>query len=241
MSAGKKRRLTAPRRYWTPAEEALMREHYATRRTDELARELGRDPKRVLAKAASMGLKKTRELKSEMAREHSARPDHGGRAHQFKPGLVPWNKGTHFDSGGRSAETRFKPGQKPHTWVPVGSYRIVQNKSGGPQLERKVNDLPGPNSVRWHPVHRLVWEEAHGPVPDGYIVVFRAGKKTTELADITLDAVECITRAELMRRNTIHRLPPEFAEVARLKATLQRVINTRTRKDGQAAKPAETP
>ena len=118
----KSKDILPPRRYWTPAEEALMREHYATRRTEDLARELSRAPKQVLAKAAAMGLKKTRELKAEMAREHSLRPDHGGRQHQFKPGLAPWNKGTHFDSGGRSVASFSLPVFANTTWQSGGSF-----------------------------------------------------------------------------------------------------------------------
>jgi hypothetical protein len=33
----------------------------------------------------------------------------------------------------------------------------------------------------WVAVHRLVWEQAHGPVPPGHIVVFRPGRHTTDL------------------------------------------------------------
>lgn len=227
------------RRYWKPWEEQFLREHYADKHTHAIAVALDREPKQIHSKAIALGLHKSRELIAAMARDASRRPDHGGRAHQFAPGLTPWNKGATFVAGGRSAETRFKPGSKPHTWVPIGSYRIVINKNGGPQLERKVNDNPGPTSVRWTPVHRLVWEAAHGPVPDGHIVVFKPGMRTTEPDEITVDRLECITRQQLMQRNTIHNLPPEFAEVARLKAVLHRAINTRNRKEGRATEPAE--
>jgi len=226
------------RRYWTPAEEELLRRRYADTPTELLAKALERDVKGVLAKANSMGLHKSRELIAEIARERSRRPDHGGRVTMFRPGLVPWNKGSSYTARGRCAETQFKPGHKPHTWQPVGSYRIVVSKTGGRHLELKVCDDPGPNSVRWKPVHRLVWEAEHGPVPAGHVVTFREGRRTLDAAEITLDAVELITREELMRRNTVHNLPPEFAEIARLKAVLHRAINDKTRRSREEEKTA---
>lgn len=229
--------IRQPRRYWKPWEEEMLRLNYADSHNSDLAQVFGCTPERVAAKASAMGLKKSREYLAAEARKHTLKPGHPSHAYRFQRGAAPANKGVKHPPGwapGRMREGQFKAGHKPHTWVPVGSYRIVKNKSGGEQLERKVNDMPGPTCVRWHPVHRLVWEAAHGPVPDGHIVVFKPGRRSTELEHITLDAVECITRVELMRRNTIHHLPPEFAEVARLKAVLHRTINTKLRKDGRA-------
>ena len=87
---------------------------------------------------------------------------------------------------------------------------------------------------RWVAVHRLVWEAAHGPVPDGHVVVFLPGKRTAELDGITLDVVELVTRRELMRRNSVHQMPKELVELVRLRGVLTRQINTK-------AKEAETP
>ena len=194
------------RRPWAEWELQLLREAYATSLTEHLAIVLGRDITHVYAQAGKLGLRKGPEFQ---ASSKSGRILKGGKlsvATQFKPGQVPANKGLRRPgwAPGRMSLTQFKPGIKPHTWVPVGSYRI--NSDG--YLDRKVNDLPGPNHVRWHPVHRLVWIEANGPVPPGRTVVFKPGRRTTDLALITPDAVECITRAELMARNTIHQMPP---------------------------------
>lgn len=143
---------------------------------------------------------------------------------------MPWNKGTHFIAGGRSADTRFGKGMKLHTWVPVGTYRIVPDGI----LEQKVNDKPGPNHVRWHPVHRIVWEATHGPVPAGHAVVFKAGRRTNVLEQITVDKLDCITRQQLMQRNSMHaRLPPELANAVQLLGALKRKIRETAEKDAQ--------
>lgn len=226
------------RRAWLPWEREFVRANYAASSTLDLARVLGRSPKSVYSQAREMGLAKSREAIAAMAREAALRPVHGGVATRFAAGQQPWNKGTHWVAGGRSAETRFRAGNRPHTWVPVGSYRCVVNKSGGPELQRKINDDPGPSSVRWRPVAQIVWEEAHGPTPPGRIVVFRDGRRTIDPAWITPDALECITRRELMARNTIHRLPPHVAEVARLRGVLKRVTDARERNEHQESQTA---
>jgi hypothetical protein len=229
----KSRGILPPKRWWTPEEEAYMREHYADTATEEIARVFGCKETRVLVKANKMHIFKSREFIAQVARERSNAPGHPSQAFRFSKGIVPANKGMKHEPGwspGRMAESQFKPGTKPHTWVPVGSYRVVKNKNGGPELQRKVNDLPGPTYVRWKPVARLVWEAVHGPVPEGRIVVFKQGRKTTVLERITLDAVECITRLQLMQRNSIHtNCPPEIAEIARLRGVLHRHINRKTK------------
>jgi hypothetical protein len=186
------------RHLWTDAEVALLRQHYATRLTADLAAELGRPIQRVLAKANNLGLCKTRELIAATARERMADPKHGGRASQFKPG------------------------NQPYTTLPIGSYRIHEG-----YLERKVSNAKGNASKRWHGVQRLVWEAANGPTPPGHVVVFRPGRHSTVLEQITLDAVELISRAELMRRNTRHNYGPEINELISLRARITRAVHTR--------------
>lgn len=224
-----------PRRAWTDVEKELLTRNYADSRTEDLAKVLGRPVERVLAKANTMGLKKSRALIAEIAREKMTDPQHGGRAHQFAKGMVPANKGKKMPPGwapGRMAQTQFTKGSRPHTWVPVGSYTI--NSDG--HLDQKVNDDPGPRHVRWKPVHRLVWEAAHGPVPSGHTVVFKPGRATAVLELITLDAVELLTRAELMARNTIHhRYPAELKQLINLKGAVKAQITRRLKKAATTA------
>jgi hypothetical protein len=220
------------KRFWTEAETEMLRRHYADTRTEVLAEALGRPHERVLAKANAMGLKKSRELIAQIARERTEQPGHGSRAHRLKPGHVPANKGVKHPEGwapGNMARSQFKPGHKPHTWVPVGSYRV----SPGGALERKTSDDPGPSHVRWKPVHRLVWEAANGPVPPGHLVVFKPGRRTADLALITLDAVELLTRAEIMARNTLHQYPKYIVNATMLLGAFTRKINQRKKEEAK--------
>lgn len=208
---------------WTSVELEFLRRNYADARTEDLAKVLNREIANVYRKANVLGLKKSAEF---LASGHAGRLDgiRGGKT-RFQVGLTPWNKGKQFEPGGRSVETRFKPGTKPHNTMPIGSLRFAPDGS----LQRKISEDKGSNSKRWRGVHELVWVEANGPVPPGHIVVFKSGMRTTELNEITIDKVECISLAENMKRNTRHNLPKEINEVIQLRAVLTRHINKRSK------------
>jgi hypothetical protein len=216
------------RRHWTTAEVALLRHLYPSTKTAIVAERLGRSLSTVCQKAQKLRLKKTPEYLASSDACRLRRGDNTGAATRFARGVVPWNKGTHFVAGGRSAETRFKPGnlsgRAAQRIQPIGALRI----NGDGYLDRKMTTA-GRGAQRWTAVHRLVWEEANGPVPRGSVVVFRPGRRSTELADITLDALELVTRRELMMRNTVQRLPKEIVRVVQLRGALMRKINERTR------------
>ena len=146
-----------------------------------------------------------------------------GRTGRFENGHVPHNKGKKgWCAGGNSVKTRFKKGSRPQTWVPVGSERITKDGI----LQRKISDTGYPPKD-WRSVHSLLWEEHHGPIPKGYIVVFKNGDRTK----ICIENLELISRAENMRRNTIHNLPPALADVCRIRGVLNRRINEKVRRN----------
>lgn len=205
----------------------FLRQHYATMLTAVIAATLGIAHKRVLAKANEMGLRKSVALIAETARLRTLDPNHGAQRTRIQPGSVPWNKGIKGSTGTQLAcrATQFKSGNKPHTWVPVGSLRICDG-----QLQRKFSDEPGNPEKRWRAVSRLVWEDAHGAVPAGHVVVFKPGRQSTQVAGITLDAIELVTRAENMRRNSYHtNYPPDLRRVVQLRGVLSRQINRKAK------------
>ena len=211
------------RRPWTDAEVVAVYTRFATCRTADLAAELGRTPRSVYAVAERLGLRKDPAVirATRLRTLAEGRRSAGSRATQFKAGQKPWNTGRSYMPGGNNARGWFKPNRPAHearNYVPVGSYRIC----AAGYLERKTTDDRRLAPVRrWSAVHRLVWQAAHGPVPPGHAVVFRPGRRSVELEQITLDALELVSRAELMRRNSVHRLPPEVAEPCRLRGTLR--------------------
>jgi len=209
---------------WTEHEDSVLRQHYAHTVTADLANLFGRTVSATFQRARKLGLEKALDFVVDTARARMT-PDHPARASQFQKGQRAWNEGIEYRPGGRTPETQFRPGNRPQTWVPIGTYRIDPDGV----LIQKMNDDPGPARVRWQPVHRTVWVKANGPVPPGHVVVFKAGRHTTELERITPDAVELVTRAELMRRNTYHRYGPEIAKVIQLRGAISRQINKRAK------------
>jgi hypothetical protein len=218
--------MKPPRQAWTAEDVATLVRLYPDVPTSEIAAQLGRPVQRVYAKAGNLGLRKSDAF---LASDKSGRMLKGGRLSvgtQFQPGVPSWSKGTKGVCGVQPGcrATQFKPGQRSgvaaRRWVPIGSYRI----NGDGYLDRKVTDL-GRGPRDWIAVHRLVWMEANGPVPDGYVVCFKRGRFTTKLEEITLDAVELVSRADLMKRNTIHNYPKPIAQLVQLRGALNRKIN----------------
>lgn len=217
------RNINAPKHHWSPADIALLRDLYPDVPSGDIAALMGLRAGSVYQKAASLGIKKSAAFwaSNTAGRVQRGQQHPAMQATHFKSGHVPWNKGLEWHPGGRCAETQFKKGNRPHTWQPLGSLRVTADG----YLERKVSNLPGPNHVRWHGVHRLVWAEAHGPIPHGNLVVFKPGQKTTELDRITVDKLDCITRAQHAQRNHPRSHSPELAPLVQLKGAISRQVN----------------
>lgn len=221
----KSRGILAPRHKWSDDEIATLRQLYPNHKTEDVATVLGMPVERVYQKANSIGLHKSAEY---LASPAAGRLDGvRGASSRFVKGQISWNKGLKGVVGVQEAcrATQFKKGRPAHearNYSPIGSERIT--KDG--YLERKMTDDPALSPARrWTAVHRLVWVEAHGPVPAGHVVVFKAGMKTTVADEITSDKLECITYADNMRRNTLHRYPKEVVSLIRMRGALNRHIN----------------
>ena len=197
-----------------------MRASYATTTPGELMAHLGRSMPSIYQHATALGLRKSPEY---FAVEVAGRFVKNGinQGHRFAKGMVPWNSGMKGWVAPGTEATRFKPGQKPKQTMPLGSYRL--NPDG--HLQRKVTELSGSNSKRWRSVAELVWIEANGPLPAGHIVRFKPGMFTNVLEELTLDRVECISRAENARRNSLYNRDPELARLCQLQGAITRQVN----------------
>lgn len=213
------------RHRWTAIELVLLREHYADSKTEDIARAVGRPLQTVYAKAQALGLKKSAAfLASPDAGRLDGSRDNGMR---FTKGMTPWNKGVKGSCGHHPncRRTQFKKGEMhgaaQHNYVPIGTERL--SKDG--YLERKVTDDHPVPARRWVAVHRIVWEEANGPIPPGYVVCFLPGRKTAVRELITPDALELASRAELAQRNHPRNRSPELAKLVQLKGAITRQVN----------------
>lgn len=97
-----------------------------------------------------------------------------GLTGQFKKGNVAHNKGKKQieymsqESIERTKATRFKKGNNPKNYRPVGSERIT--KDG--YIEVKVAD---PN--KWETKNKIIYKQYYGDIPKGHKVIYADGNK----------------------------------------------------------------
>jgi len=111
-----------------------------------------------------------------------------GRTGYFEKGHVPFNKGRKGVWYAGCEVSWFKKGHKPKNWRPVGSERI--NAYG--YVEIKVSNTALPVQRRWKSKHTVIYENKHGPVPEGHMVVFLDGNKM----NMSLNNLMVVSRAE---------------------------------------------
>jgi hypothetical protein len=107
---------------------------------------------------------------------------------QFTSQNKPWNKdkkGIHL-----SPETEFKPGEKFGNTHPSwkGGVHMISNDCA--YLWSGIN-----KRVR-RP--RVVWENTHGKIPDGHVIIHKDGDKYND----DISNLECISRADNLKRNS---------------------------------------
>lgn len=100
-----------------------------------------------------------------------------GRTGQYEPGREPENKGKKMPYHPNSARTRFKKGNRPHTWRGAG-HESIDSKDGYVWI---IVDETNPHTgaaTRRVQKHKWLWEKQHGPVPEGMVLKCLDGDKT---------------------------------------------------------------
>jgi hypothetical protein len=109
---------------------------------------------------------------------------------RFELGHEPWNKGTKGECKSNSGS--FRKGQRPKTWLPVGTITV--------RIEKKRNrrhwiKIAEPN--KWLEFAKWVWIQNYGKIPKGF-VVYHINRNT--LND-NIENLKLITRKELLFKN----------------------------------------
>ncbi|MBN2271326.1 MAG: HNH endonuclease [Sedimentisphaerales bacterium] len=161
-----------------------------------------------------------------------------GKSSGWQKGHVPWDKGKkgiHL-----SPATEFKKGcfrgAAVRRWRPVGTIKARHDKPSrsvrlkhGPKVKGnrrrwiKVRD-DGPQTRRWIPYARYLWQKRNGPVPDGMFVVHANGN--------TMDDRPANLIISDLRRNmsrNCHRRP-EIVALARKRGADSKRRNTAARR-----------
>lgn len=200
-------------RKYTEQEIAFVKEHYANEYSGVIAEKLGRTVSSIWNMATLYGLKKSKEFKSRQGREAAeAHYDEISKG-WYKKGQVPHNKGkklNEFMSAEgikRSKLTRFKKGQLPHNTKHDGavSWRKENTKAGGYYYLRLRKSY-------WVLLHRYLWEQVRGPIPEGMNVQFKDGNSR----NCTIENLELVSKGENMQRNTLHQWQPLLKEQIKL-------------------------
>lgn len=100
----------------------------------------------------------------------------------FQKGHAPGNKGKKLEEyvkdpervewiRSRISATQYKKGNKPFNELPVGSIVVID----GYKLYKK--QMEGTRWQCWEPLHRVVWREHNGPIPEDGMIIFKDGNK----------------------------------------------------------------
>lgn len=192
--------------FYTKKEDRFLRKNYLTIPTKRMSKMLGRSESSARQRMKLLGIVVPPEIILKFKTES-----------RFSKGHTSFNKGKkQAEYMSRSAiaktkKTRFKKGQIPHNTKFDGHERIT--KDGYIEIRVKQG--------KYVLKHRLVWEQENGKIPAGHCLWFLDGNAQ----NCSVDNLELITRAENMKRNTIHNYPAEIVQVTQLRGALNRQIN----------------
>ncbi len=202
------------RKPFTPDEDKLLKKLYSDTLTAVIAEKLNRSERSVFNRAQYLGLRKSKEFIKSIGFQQGSEV---GKRYRFSKGHTPANKGKKMPPKVKEKikHTFFKKGHKPHNTKANGCISVHMDRRTG--IQYKYIRISENN---WKELHRYIYEKEHGPIPQGFNVVFKDGNAL----NCNIENLELMSNAELMRRNTIHRFTPEVKQTIRLLGKLNRTI-----------------
>ena len=211
--------LAVMRRKWTEEEDAVLRGRYGTIPAEEIAGQLQRSVRSVYGRAQLLGLRCPESYRSEAGKKGSASPE--AVSHRFMKGHISANRGKKMSPEVyvKCSSTMFRKGNIPVNTKPVGSERLT--KDGYMAVKTAEPNV-------WKLKHRLIWEQVHGPIPEGSNVQFRNGNRQ----DIRIENLYLISRAEQMKgeNSLCARYPEGLQKAIRARGALKRQITLYNKK-----------
>ena len=194
------------RKRYSEDEDRLIRAFYADVSTQRIADMLGRSYYGVVQRAYNLGLKKSERYEAERMAKAASRVRELGKKHRFGPGQPPWNKGKRLPAHVREkiVMTSFRKGHLPANTLYDGCIRERKDTDGDRQ--KWIRTAPG----EWKMLARHVWEQHHGLIPPGYVIVHRDG----DALNCEIGNLQLISRAEHAAINRMggYSLPPELRD-----------------------------
>jgi hypothetical protein len=201
---------------WTPEKISVLTENFPHKKSADVAALIPAPLVSVRHKASELGLKKSEAFKNSPDSGRLMKGDERGAKTRYPKGNIPWTKGMKGLKIPGSEKGHFKKGHLPHNTK--NDHDIsVRNDAATGRPYQWIRVALG----KWVHLHVHVWHNAHGDVPEGYVISFKDG----DTMNATPENLQLITMAENMARNTIHRYPEDIKSAMRLLGRLKKKLN----------------
>lgn len=141
-----------------------------------------------------------------------------GRTGYFAKGHVPANKGKKMspEQYEKCKATMFKPGTTTNI-DPIGTEKVLSDG----YVWIKIDDKPkAKKQENWTQKHRMIYEELHGPIPEGHYIIFLDGDRM----NFDPDNLAAVSKAEHVRMNQL-KLRFSDAELTRTGLGIARIAS----------------
>lgn len=149
-----------------------------------------------------------------------------GNKNQQGRGWVHWGSGltkeefkAHYKSEEDFHRGQFRPGYRSYAYNYQVGDEVIRD---GYTFIKTTDDLSVEPSKQWMVKHRWLWEQEHGPIPDGYCIIFADGNKH----NITLDNLRAVPR-EVQGRLRQHKMEPAMIDAVIKIAELECAIKNK--------------
>jgi hypothetical protein len=150
-----------------------------------------------------------------------------GRDGRFNKGAVPWSRGKKIGNNPGSARTQFKKGDKPHNAKPFG-YEHVRTDGYVEISVAQTNPYTG--SSRWMiRKHVWLWEQQHGPVPEGMALKCKGDRRNADPSNWELVPVGLLPRLNAKSGRNYDKAPSELKPTIMAVAKLEHRLAQKTR------------
>jgi hypothetical protein len=142
---------------------------------------------------------------------------------RYGHGRIPPNKGKKGYYPPQIHRKGKKLGRPPAHALPIGTEKI---DSCG-YMRIKIDNVLCDCKKNWKAKHQVIWEDAHGPVPKGHIIIFADGNKL----NFDLNNLLLVSRNEvaIINHEGLISSDPDLTKTGLLVARLKLLTNKRVR------------